>query len=717
MDRQITFAPANKKQRQFLESIKRYSLLSGAVGSGKSFLGCLKGFTLNLIYPGNRGLICRKELSSLKTSTLMTLLEKVIPEEMIVKIDKVDGFIIHKTMVPGVNSRIDISGLDKKADQQYPTKIGSTEYGWIFADETVELTEDDWQILPTRLRYQVTETNFYKARKVMKNLQNYTYREFNKIMVRQVFGATNPDSPNHYLHKFFYGNESKDRLLIQMNSYDNPYLDPEYLKQLEETLTGIRKERLLFGKWVQAEGVIYDCFSYEKNVIDIDMIQEATKYKYFFGGADSNFPIPRAGLIFGVRPDGEIHVIREFYQGGTHPEDLGQWYNEFAEHFKISVDVFHDPSDPEAIVKIGSFPSVFCEKAKNPVIPGIDAVYHWFETGKLKIDRSCIELIKYLQSYSWKKGSKQQPNKVDDHLCFVGNTKVLTLDGYKKIKNINDSDYVLTRTGWQKVLVSLETGIEEIFEIELSSGKKIKCTGNHPIFVKEKGFVRADALRYFYKLLSVKDTTWYQKHLMEEVTIKEKTDIGERVEDSTIFTGMFGLNIMEKFQNIFKYIIKMGIKTITKYPILNVYQSKNIKQNTQQKKEIQNNSKLQENLQKFGTLVKRVTNGIQNIGRNLWENVLLKKNIYAFSVEKNLFLKLHKERNIVTQTVKQEIFVIGIKKLKNKRKVYNLYVENSHEYFVEDILVSNCDALRYGIFTYKTNNSVEVQNIPVPVFM
>ena len=412
----INFEPINPKQKLFMESIKTFILLSGAVSAGKSFLGCWKGFMLNLIYPGNRGLICRKEFSSLKSSTLVTLFEKVIPPEMIIKYDKIDGVLTHRTGVPGVNSVMCFSGLDKKADQQYPTKIGSTEYGWIFGDETTEFTEDDFQVLATRLRYKITVLNFYRLKKAFGWHKNFTYDIYMEQMVRQFFGATNPDSPKHYLYKFFFEDQNDDRLLIRTTPQENIKNDPKYLKLIDSTLTGIRRERLWHGKWVQAAGAIYDCFSYGLNVIDINFVEEMSTYKRFFGGADSNFPKPRAGVIFGEKANGEIHILDEFYQEATQPEDLGKWYSQFATHFGIHITVYHDPSDPSAIDKLNAYPGVSCEKAKNPVSPGIASVHRHLKLGVLKINKICVKSIEYLGSYKWKKGSKDVPDKADDHL-------------------------------------------------------------------------------------------------------------------------------------------------------------------------------------------------------------------------------------------------------------------------------------------------------------
>lgn len=400
--KEIIFKPANTKQKRFLYSLKRYSMLSGAVGAGKSLLGCYKGFMLNLLYPGNRGLICRKEARSLHGSTIKTLLEKVIPEELVVHYNAQKGELIHKTTNPKINSSIVFSGLDKKADQTYPTKIGSTEYGWIFIDEGIELDEGDWNMLMTRLRY---------------NIPNLSDKQ-NSMIPRQMWTATNPDGPLHFLFKFFFVDQSPDRDVIMTTPYDNPYLPEEYIKSLENTLTGIARDRLLLGKWVQAEGIIYKSFDLNVHVVEKSQFLPIKDYKALYFGADSNYPLPRAALLIGIRGDGTKDVIDEFYKEASFVEELIVWLQDWQKKREWTLYGYHDPSDPVAIEKIMRADGLYCEKADNSVISGISEVNRHFDNNLIRINKECVNLIKELQSYRWKiKGEGESPNKEMDHAC------------------------------------------------------------------------------------------------------------------------------------------------------------------------------------------------------------------------------------------------------------------------------------------------------------
>ena len=70
--------------------------------------------------------------------------------------------------------------------------------------------------------------------------------------------------------------------------------------------------------------------------------------------------------------------------------------------------------------------------------------------------------------------------------CVTGNTKVLTQDGYKEIKEVQLGDLVATlnlktkKKEFQKVINVFENGIQDIYRVTFSSRKSIECTNNHP---------------------------------------------------------------------------------------------------------------------------------------------------------------------------------------------------------------------------------------------
>jgi PBSX family phage terminase large subunit len=80
---------------------------------------------------------------------------------------------------------------------------------------------------------------------------------------RQIILITNPDAPTHWINRrLIIGQEAK---VFYSSAKDNPHNAPEYLSNLEK-MTGLLYERLVLGKWVQAEGVVFDNFDPRYNV-------------------------------------------------------------------------------------------------------------------------------------------------------------------------------------------------------------------------------------------------------------------------------------------------------------------------------------------------------------------------------------------------------------------------------------------------------------------
>ena len=215
------------KQKLFMESLEHEILYSGAFGAGKSRGGLEKGLFLSLKYPGNKGAVIRKNFNHLRLTTMETWIRNVCPPEYIKKLDREMW-----TWTLTNDSQVIFLGLDQKTsskDGVAGSKVGSLEVGWIFVDETVEITEDEWDMLLGRLRL-VT------------------------VPIRQIFGATNPGAPSHWLYRRAFLEQRIQ--MIQTNTLENTFLPQDYIDSLNR-FKGINYDRYVLGKWVGAEGLVY----------------------------------------------------------------------------------------------------------------------------------------------------------------------------------------------------------------------------------------------------------------------------------------------------------------------------------------------------------------------------------------------------------------------------------------------------------------------------
>jgi hypothetical protein len=350
---------------------------------------------------------------------------------------------------------------------------------------------------------------------------------------------------------------------------------------------------------------------------------------------------------------------------------------------------------------------------------------------------------------------KEEPVKDGYYIhCFVAGTKVITDKGEQNIEEIHKGDRVLTRKGFKKVKECGETRKDSLVKTYyFSNGATLRGTPDHPIWVKNKGWVLLDSLRYG-DIIRVCETLIGQSVNQNKLSLMDKDItaiqipkrenykfiIQERVKD---FMWRFGNTIMGKFLRDILFTIKTAIHLIIISITWNVLRFLNILQITclnaylTQKTLRDYKSIVPEldHLQKNGINLKKERFGIsymvkkcleidqkslkfapivaksikqripthQNIvainvklGRDGTLRKMTKKEI-ALSAKKNSLLIDIQEQKPVD---KKNVFFVSVGKPK-KATVYNLSVEDIPEYYANGILVHNCfDSLRYVATNY-----------------
>ena len=383
----ISFSPT---QMDFMNYTGKQALLYGGFGGGKTRTGCERGYLLGMKYPGNRGLVVRSKSSDVKGSTIeQSMLEEVIPDSHIPD-DPSKGHnqtkrvIRHRTGKTSrfgepIMSEIHYHGLDStgsNSNDGLPRKISGMQFGWIFVDEATELSEQDWVQLLGRLRYDGKTVGDKK----------YT------VPFRQIYGATNPAGPNHWLYEKFFSEEAEqdpDRETFHLKAEDNPGVPQDYVDDMKSNYSGVYYERYVLGNWVGTSDAIYDDFDRREHVRDLSGLQKLDEnwslssldginhpvppenWKVF-RGIDFGYPSPLVVTWWARSPDGMYVMFREFYQSKTLVEEAAEYIKRFSED--LSVDqTFADPaqaSDRETLQRNG----VSSSKAKKDVWNGIQEV-------------------------------------------------------------------------------------------------------------------------------------------------------------------------------------------------------------------------------------------------------------------------------------------------------------------------------------------------------
>ena len=315
-------------------------LISGPAGTGKSraCLQRLDGFALQ--YNESRHLIVRKTKTSMAESALLTYERDVMGFEHPI-VQGAQRRYRQQYRYPN-GSEIIISGMDK------PTKIMSTEFDSIYVQEAIELIEEDWESLTTRLRN-------------------------GRMPFQQIISDTNPGSPTHWLKQRADIGTTE---LIASTHEDNPVLwdmrkaawterGEKYIERLNN-LTGARKQRLRFGRWVQAEGVVYEDYNPAIHLIDrFDIPDDWRKFRVI----DFGFNHPFVCQWWAINPDGDMFRYREIYMSGRTVANHSARIKELStgERFESTV-CDHDAEDRETLRENG----IRNIPAKKDVSVGID---------------------------------------------------------------------------------------------------------------------------------------------------------------------------------------------------------------------------------------------------------------------------------------------------------------------------------------------------------
>lgn len=264
----------------------------------------------------------------------------------------------------------------------------------------------------------------------------YPQNVFNQIMARMsVKGACcfcncNPDSPFHWFYTDYIMNpDISDKKVWQFLMEDNLSLDPDYVRSLKEMYTGVWYDRMILGKWVAAEGRIYDMYDSQVHLVDTQAILDNCGFSprsiKWIVACDYGTATVMTWGLYAVLPTGLILKVKSYYYDAV-KEHRQKTDSQFAMDFQrwlgnlIPATVYVDPSAASWKLELMQR-GYLVQDANNDVINGIRYVSSMLSTGKYFIDKSCVDTNKEYQSYVWDSKAQEQgkdkPLKTHDHTC------------------------------------------------------------------------------------------------------------------------------------------------------------------------------------------------------------------------------------------------------------------------------------------------------------
>lgn len=249
----------------------------------------------------------------------------------------------------------------------------------------------------------------------------------------------NPEGPNHWFYKELVLKAQEKKLIrIHLGLDDNLSLSEEIKERYRSNFKGIFYRRFILGEWAFADGVVYDCYSEEKNtytnatrdqVLPYYIKENDPPYGYPYYGTDYGVFNPQVFLeVYKVVKAGDripyFYVDKEYYYNSR--EKMAQKTDdEYVSDLEKFIDGKHhrgmivDPSASSLMVA-ASKRGIKNTKANNDVMEGLRMVYSLMSTGHILINKdNCPNLVSEIGLYCWdeKKGEngKELVVKKNDH--------------------------------------------------------------------------------------------------------------------------------------------------------------------------------------------------------------------------------------------------------------------------------------------------------------
>lgn len=370
-----------KQQRSLIESDAKINIWEGAVRSGKTYISLWR-FLKELTYgPEGEYAIIARTYDSFKRNVLPQLVRMIGSDARHYSGKReihIWGKIVH------------IIGAD---DERAEAKLRGPTFMGAYVDEGTIIPESVFKMLISRCA----------------------------MGAAKIFLTTNPDSPFHWLKRDYLTN-NPDVKSWQFSLDDNPELSEYDREYLCRQYKGLWYQRFIEGRWVQAEGAIYDFFNQSDHVISFP----PGNPEYYLAGIDYGTTNPCAFVLIGVNRskfpnmwvEDEYYFNSKIAQRQKTDSEYAADFIRFTSNRPVKC-IYIDPSAASFRLELAKQGVTNLYEAKNEVADGIRLVSSLLGNGTLKITAKCANLIKEFQSYVWDpksfKTGEDRPLKESDH--------------------------------------------------------------------------------------------------------------------------------------------------------------------------------------------------------------------------------------------------------------------------------------------------------------
>ena len=349
-----------------LDYSHRWEVYMGSAGSSKSYFITQK-IIVRCINEKIKVLVCRRTATTLR-NTCFSLFKDILAKWQLTQFVKIRETDFNIKFPNG--SEIIFLGLDEETKLLSLNNVGA-----IFIEEAFEVPKPIVEQLNLRLRGDNPN--------------------------QQIYMAFNPISRNHWLYDFCEINPPTSFLYTRSTFRDNPFLNKEYISELEELYTRNPAKARIFcdGEWgVDAEGLVITNWRAQ----EFDAMELAASGLEHRVGMDLGW-IDKSAIIDTLydRENRIIYVFNEFYKSGC---QLSELVSAIEAMNLRKTKIFVDAAEPRSIqyFKSEGINAVACAKGKDSVRAGL----MFLQDNLIIVHPKCVNFITELENFSYIK-SKQ----------------------------------------------------------------------------------------------------------------------------------------------------------------------------------------------------------------------------------------------------------------------------------------------------------------------
>ena len=400
---------ANPCFKEVDRSTKRYIVMKGSAGSGKS-VDTAQNYILRLMQDKGRNLVCiRKSDITNRDSTFAELTGAIYrmfgdKAEQYWQINmsplqltcKANG---NKIIFRGMND-------DKQREKLKSITFQKGKLTDVWCEEATELTQADLEIIDDRLRGTLPDGQFYQ--------------------IRLTF---NPVNKNHWIKKVFF-DIPDDNVLCHHSTYlMNRFIDDAYRARMERRKIVDPEGYRIYGEgeWGEIGGLILHNWEVK------EISQNPADYDDFANGQDFGFNHANVILPVGIKDD-DLYITKELYEFEKDTNEL------IGLALALGIDrkkqMWCDSAEPDRIKmwQKAGFRARGVDKGGSA--GSVKAQIDWLKQRRIYVHPSCVNTIKELQQWKWKK-DERTGEYLDEPVPFQDDAMAAlryAVEGWRKMK-------------------------------------------------------------------------------------------------------------------------------------------------------------------------------------------------------------------------------------------------------------------------------------------